>query len=43
MDWVKNKIEKYGFIEGEDYSIILRNRAGTGFANSVTDSIRQNC
>jgi phage anti-repressor protein len=29
-DWIKARLEKYGFISGEDYFIILRNRDGDG-------------
>jgi phage anti-repressor protein len=35
--WIKDRIEKYGFVEGEDYLIILSNRAGDGIGKPKTD------
>ena len=36
-DWVRNRIEKYGFSEGRDYFIILRNRSGDTTGKPLTD------
>jgi len=36
-DWIKVRLEKYGFISDEDYFIILRNRDGDGVGKSETE------
>ena len=36
-DWIKNRIEQYGFIEGEDYSINLGNRSDGKAGRRRTD------
>jgi phage anti-repressor protein len=35
--WIKGRIEKYGFIDGEDYLIILTKRDGDGVGKPKTD------
>ena len=36
-NWVKARLEKYGFISGEDYLIILSNRDGDGVGKPKTE------
>ena len=36
-DWIKVRLEKYGFVSDEDYSIILGNRVGDGVGKAKTE------
>lgn len=36
-NWIKDRIAKYGFVEGEDYSPILANRVGDGVGKPKTE------